>query len=100
MSDCCHKKTDKHPDHSTDLSRLNRVSGQVDGIKKMIEENRYCPDILIQIKATRSALKSVEANILERHLQGCVTNAIQSGSKKDQQKKIEEIKELFKRYEE
>ena len=90
----------KHPCHDKDLPRLNRIGGQVDGVKKMIEEGRYCPDILTQIKAIRSALKSVEANILERHLASCVTSAMQSGGKKEQNKKIEEIKELFKRYEE
>lgn len=88
----------KHPDHSEDLPRLNRASGQLEGVKKMIEEGRYCPDILTQIRAIRSALKSVEANILERHLAGCVTDAMQKGSKKKQEEKIAEIKELFKRY--
>ena len=96
MNDCC---DNKHPDHSNELSRLNRIGGQVDGIKKMIEEGRYCPDIMTQIKAIRSALKSVEANILERHLAGCMTNAIKSGSKKQQDQKIDEIKELFKKFE-
>lgn len=96
MSECCNKE---HPDHASEIPRLNRVGGQVEGLKKMIEEGRYCPDIMIQIKAIRSALKSVEANILERHLAGCVTDAIQNGSKKLQTKKIEEIKELFKKFE-
>ena len=97
MNDCC--KNHKHPDHSEDLPRLNRVGGQVDGVKKMIEEGRYCPDIMTQIKAIRSALKSVEANILERHLAGCMTEAVKSGSKKQQAQKIDEIKELFKKIE-
>jgi len=95
MSNCCNH--DKHPDHSDDLPRLNRISGQVDGIKKMIEENRYCPDIMVQLKALRSAIKSVEANVLGRHLSGCVTEAMKSGNKKQQAKKLEEIKELFKK---
>lgn len=87
-----------HPCHSKDLPRLNRISGQVDGIKKMIDDGRYCPDILTQIKAIRSALKSVEANILERHLAGCVSDAIKSGTKKQQVEKTEEIKKIFKRF--
>ena len=99
MSNCCKNKKSDLPDHSDELPRLNRISGQVDGIKKMIEGNRYCPDILTQTKAIRSALKSVEANILERHLAGCVTDAIQKGNKKEQKKKLEEIKELFKKFE-
>lgn len=88
----------KHPCHDKDLPRLNRVSGQIDGVKKMIEDGRYCPDILTQLRAIRSALKSVEANVLERHLAGCVSEAIKSGTKKQQEKKLAEIKEMFKRY--
>ncbi|HPD83147.1 MAG: metal-sensitive transcriptional regulator [Alphaproteobacteria bacterium] len=99
MSKCCNKSKLNHPDHTEELTRLNRIGGQVSGVKKMIEENRYCPDILTQLKALRSAIKTVEANILERHLAGCITKAIQDGSKKEQQKKIDEIKEIFKRYE-
>lgn len=94
MSDCCNNK---HPDHKVELPRLNRISGQVDGVKKMIEEGRYCPDIMTQIKAIRSALKSVEANLLERHIAGCVTQAIKGGTKKEQEVKIAEIKDLFKK---
>ena len=89
----------KHPCHSEELSRLNRVSGQVDGIKKMIDDARYCPDILTQLRATRSALKSIEANILQRHLGHCVSDAIESGNKKEQSKKLEEIKDIFRRFE-
>ena len=54
--------TQSKPNHSENLPRLNRISGQIDGIKKMIEEERYCLDIVNQIKAVRSALKSVEKN--------------------------------------
>ena len=53
-------KEKKHPDHSTDIKRLNRIVGQIEGIKKMIEDKRYCQDILTQTKAASSALKSLE----------------------------------------
>ena len=96
MSDC---NKHQHPCHKDDLPRLNRISGQIDGIKKMIDEGRYCPDIMTQLRATRSALKSIEANILERHLAGCVTDVMQKGSQKARQKKLEEIKDIFKRFE-
>jgi DNA-binding FrmR family transcriptional regulator len=66
----------------------------------MIEEGRYCPDILTQIRAIRSALKSLESGILERHLSHCVSDAIKSGTEKERNKKLEEIKEIFKRYDE
>lgn len=88
----------KHPCHASEISRLNRISGQIDGVKRMIEEGRYCPDILTQLRAVKSAIKSVEANVLETHLQHCVTEAMNHGNAKDQKKKIEELKELFKRF--
>lgn len=96
--DCC--TTKKHPDHSGETGKLNRVIGQVEGVKKMIAENRYCPDILVQLRAARSALKTVEANILESHLRGCVAEAMAQGKAADVDSKILEIKELFKRFEE
>ncbi len=89
---------DKHPCHMSEIGKLNRISGQVEGIKKMIEEHRYCPDILTQLRAARSAIKSVEASVLECHLQSCVADAMVSGSKADKDKKIAELKDLFKRF--
>ena len=82
--------TQSKPNHSENLPRLNRISGQIDGIKKMIEEERYCLDIVNQIKAVRSALKSVEKNILQKHIQHCVAASF-STSKAEQQKKIDEL---------
>ena len=89
--------TDKHPCHKDELTKLNRVAGQVEGVKRMIEEGRYCTDILAQLRAARSAIRTIEAQILETHLQHCVTEAINEG---DAQEKIDEIKALFKRYDE
>lgn len=89
----------QHPCHSGDIPRLNRIAGQVEGVKKMIDEGRYCPDILMQLRAIRSAIKNVEANILDRHLEHCVHDAVNSGNTKQQKQKLDEIKELFKRYE-
>ncbi len=86
----------KHPCHHAELKKLNRIAGQVEGIKKMIEEHRYCVDILTQMRAARAALRAVEANILETHLKTCVTESFISG--KDRDAKIGEIKDLFKRF--
>lgn len=88
----------EHPCHKAEIKKLNRVSGQVEGIKKMIDDGRYCPEIITQLRAARSALKSIEANILEEHLQSCVSDAMVSGDKKQTAKKIEELITLFKRY--
>ncbi len=88
----------KYPCHMSEIGKLNRISGQVEGIKRMIEEHRYCPDILTQLRAARSAIRSVEANILETHLQSCVTDAMISGDQKQTKAKIAELKDLFKRF--
>lgn len=88
-----------NPDHKNQLTRINRISGQLDGIKKMVEEKRYCPDILAQLRAARSAITSLEALMLETHLNCCVTNAFNSQNVGEQQQKIKELVELFKRFE-
>lgn len=96
--DCCDKPRHHHPDHSAELKKLNRISGQVEGVKKMVGERRYCPDIITQLRAIKAAVKSVEANILEEHLRSCITEALRSEDKKEQEKKISELKEIFKRF--
>jgi DNA-binding FrmR family transcriptional regulator len=88
-------KPNSHPDHSSVLPRLNRVQGQIAGISEMIQNKRYCPDIMTQLKASRSALKSVEAMILKTHLQHCVTDVFISQNEKETESKIEEIVQLF-----
>lgn len=65
-------KKSENPNHKHEIPRLNRAIGQLEGIKKMIEEQRYCPDIIVQLKAVRSAIKHVESNILKTHLEECV----------------------------
>ncbi|WP_412474285.1 metal-sensitive transcriptional regulator [Halobacteriovorax sp. YZS-1-1] len=87
----------KHPDHKATLTRVNRIEGQVRGIKNMIEDGKYCVDILTQIKSIRSALKGLELVILESHLNSCVINALKTGSSKESEEKIDEIMELLKR---
>jgi CsoR family transcriptional regulator, copper-sensing transcriptional repressor len=87
------------PDHSAQLTRLNRVAGQVAGVHKMIEDKRYCADILTQLRAVRAAVKSIEANILEVYLGSCVADALQSGDAAARKTKIAEVTDLFKRYE-
>ncbi|MCB0422422.1 MAG: metal-sensitive transcriptional regulator [Bdellovibrionales bacterium] len=87
----------KGASHSNQLHRLNRIEGQVRGVAKMIEEKRYCVDILQQIKAIKSALAKVEISVLENHIQHCVKRAIASGSEKETQKSIEEVLSLVKK---
>jgi len=73
------------------LSRLARIEGQARGIRKMVEEDRYCIDILTQINAARGALDRVEQEILREHLQSCVAHAFHNGSLRERQRKIDEL---------
>lgn len=90
----------KYPCHKNEIGKLNRVSGQIEGIKRMIDEGRVCTDILAQLRAARAALRSVEANVLEKHMHSCVADAMMSGNEKLTHQKIDEIKTLFKRFDE
>ena len=72
------------------IKRLNRIEGQVKGIQKMVDEERYCIDILTQISAIRSAINKVGSIILESHIKGCVVNSIKEDNSE------ESIEELMK----
>lgn len=88
--------THAHPDHSKLIKRLNRIEGQVAGVRKMIEERRYCLDILAQTRAIRSAVKAVEAEILNTHLAHCVKDALESTDEAVVDAKLAEIIKVFK----
>jgi DNA-binding FrmR family transcriptional regulator len=72
-------------------ARLKRVEGQIGGLRRMVEADRYCVDVLTQIEAVRAALHKVEAEILKDHVSHCVADAFTSGNQLDQQHKIEEL---------
>jgi len=80
-----------HPDHGDQILRLNRIEGQVRGIKRMIEERRYCMEILHQLNSVTAALNQVKRNILKRHLESCVSQALGFGSPEEREEKIQEI---------
>ena len=84
--------------HTEETMRLRRIEGQVRGIQKMIEDRRYCVDIITQLQSISSAITRVQENILKRHLEHCVTEAIRSGREEDKQEKIEEIIDILKNY--
>ena len=77
------------------LKNLNRVEGQVRGIAKMVEEDRYCIDVINQVRAVRAALDKVEQEILHDHLQHCVAHAFHAGDERDRQVKIDELMEVL-----
>ncbi|MDQ0174480.1 metal-sensing transcriptional repressor [Bacillus chungangensis] len=77
------------------INRLKRIEGQVRGIQKMIEDDRYCVDILVQISAINAALKKVSLHLLERHTHHCVSDAIKNG---EGEEAIQELMEVFERF--
>ena len=79
------------------LKRLARIEGQVRGVSKMIEDDRYCLDVLTQLRAVRAALAKVEQGLLKDHLTHCIEDAIVSGNAAEQRKKAEELIELLGR---
>lgn len=82
---------------STCLKRLSRIEGQVRGLARMVEEDRYCIDIVTQISAVRAALRRVEEEILRDHVSHCVEHAISSGDADEQRKKIAELMDVLGR---
>ena len=88
-----------HPDHSTEIKRLKRIQGQLEGIERMILERRYCIDILNQTKAVTSALHSLESALLEKHLRHCVRESfsLKNSNEEEMELKIREIMEIFKK---
>lgn len=79
------------------LKRLSRIEGQVRGLSRMVEEDRYCIDIVTQISAVRAALRRVEEEVLQEHIAHCVEHAIKSGNAAEQRKKVVELMELLAR---
>ncbi len=83
--------------HKSELHRLNRIEGQIRGIAKMVEDQRYCIDILTQIQAVKSALGSLETKLVEGHLGHCVQKAVTSKNKSEAAQMMKEIGTLIKK---
>jgi len=79
------------------LNRLSRIEGQVRGVARMVEEDRYCIDVLTQLQAVRAALAKAETALLKDHLGHCIEGAIVSGDKAEQRRKAAELIELLDR---
>ena len=91
----CKKSTERTEAQIKDIfNRINRLTGQLNGVKKMIEENRYCIDILIQLSAIDKAVKGLASLIMEDHLKTCVVEKIQKGNTQV----VDEITDIFKRF--
>ena len=92
---CCHKQTHRTKEEKKIMNdRLNRIEGQIKGIKKMIDEDRYCNDVLIQLSAVENSIRSLSNHILENHLYTCVSDDLERGNLEI----IDELTSLFKRF--
>ena len=92
---CCYKQTHRTKEEKKIVNdRLNRIEGQIKGIKKMIDEDRYCNDVLIQLSAVENSIRSLSNHILENHLYTCVGDDLEKGNLEI----IDELTSLFKRF--
>ena len=96
MECCAHKKHTPRDEETQKAlqNRLNRIMGQLNGIKNMVDENRYCGDILLQVAAVQGALQSVGYMILQNHMETCVVEEIQQGNLQIVDEAVDLIKKL------
>ncbi len=90
------RHAEEHPDHSAELVRLSKIAGQLQGIERMIQQKRYCPEIIQQIRAATSALRALEMSILTEHLNQCVREAALTRGSEHFRRKIAEIVKFAK----
>jgi DNA-binding FrmR family transcriptional regulator len=79
-------------------ARLRRIEGQVQGLQRMLDNDAYCVDILLQISAVQGALEQVQKLLLGRHIESCVADALRSGSRSERQQKVDELLDVFSRF--
>lgn len=97
MNNCCHKTKERSNEEFRALiNRLNRIEGQVKGVKKMVENNAYCTDILVQVSAITSALNSFNKKLLENHIKTCVSKDIIDGKTETVDELVEVLQRLMK----
>ena len=87
----------EHEAKASCLKRLGRIEGQVRGLARMVEEDRYCIDVVTQVSAVRAALRRLEEEILRDHVAHCVEHAIAAGNKADQRQKVAELMDVIGR---
>lgn len=94
---CCHKSKERSEKEYKDLiNRLSRIEGQIRGIKKMVEKDAYCPDILVQVSAVNAALNSFNKVLLENHIKTCVTEDIKNGKEETVDELVTILQKLMK----
>jgi len=80
------------------LGRLRRIEGQIQGIQRMVDEEKYCVDILLQLSAVQGAVEQVQKLLLGQHIESCVSEAIRSGNTRERAKKVGELLDVFARF--
>lgn len=97
MENCCHKtKKREDEEYKKLINRLNRIEGQIRGIKGMVEKDAYCTDILIQVSAVNSALNSFNKELLSNHIKTCVANDIRNGKDDTIDELVQTLQKLMK----
>jgi len=86
-----------YPNHEAQLARLNKIEGQLKGVRRMIEERRYCIDIISQIRAVMGALEQVQMGVLERHVHHCVRDAVTTQDAGQLEERVEELVKVLAR---
>ncbi len=97
MSECCHRtKKRSEEEYKSLINRLNRIEGQIRGIKGMVERDAYCPDILVQVSAVTAALGGFGKELLASHIKSCVVNDIRAGRDETVDELVETLQKMIK----
>jgi DNA-binding FrmR family transcriptional regulator len=97
MADCCHKTKERtEKEYKNLINRLSRIEGQIRGIKRMVEEDAYCTDILVQVAAANAALNSFNKVLLSEHIRTCVADDIRKGKDETIEELVETLQKLMK----
>lgn len=98
MADCCSHKTKERSkeEYKSLINRLNRIEGQIRGIKGMIEKNAYCTDILVQVSAVNAALNAFNKELLSNHIKTCVADDIRNGKDETVDELVATLQKLMK----
>ena len=80
------------------LARLRRIAGQVEGIARMVEQDRYCVDLLLQMASAQAAINQASAVVLRSHVETCVSDVLASGNPRERKQKVDELMQVFSRY--
>lgn len=96
-NNCCHKTKERSPqEYKKLINRLSRIEGQIRGIKKMVEEDAYCTDILMQATAVNAALNSFNKELLASHIKTCVADDIRAGKDDTVDELVETLRKMMK----